>query len=240
MTTRREILKAGAGLTAILAAGKAPAYLVRSMLGVRNALMTGKRLPYDAEIEYLESTGVQWIDSGVQFDANVGFWIDGQYVEYAVQNFPVIIGSESADGDYYKEVYVAYTTKDTTVNADQSGWGRDAQTDVECAGERFTCHFNYLNDGEILLQCGIDSSQDVLSASNAPARIGLFAAMNENHEPKVFSKARIYGCRISSGSVLVRDFVPVRKGTIGYLYDRVSGQLFGNAGTGDFVLGPDK
>jgi hypothetical protein len=31
----------------------------------------------------------------------------------------------------------------------------------------------------------------------------------------------------------------VRKGTVGYLYDRVSGKLFGNAGTGDFVLGPD-
>ena len=43
---------------------------------------------------------------------------------------------------------------------------------------------------------------------------------------------------------LERDFIPVRVGSganaVGYMYDRVSGQLFGNAGTGAFVIGPDK
>lgn len=27
--------------------------------------MVGKPLPYDAELEYLESTGTQWIDTGI-------------------------------------------------------------------------------------------------------------------------------------------------------------------------------
>ena len=39
---------------------------------------------------------------------------------------------------------------------------------------------------------------------------------------------------------LVADFIPIRKGNIGYMYDRVSRQLLGNQGTGDFVIGPDK
>ena len=38
----------------------------------------------------------------------------------------------------------------------------------------------------------------------------------------------------------VRDFIPVRVGDVGYMYDRVSGDLFGNAGTGAFIIGPDK
>lgn len=38
---------------------------------------------------------------------------------------------------------------------------------------------------------------------------------------------------------LIIDLLPVRVGTVGYMYDRVSGQLFGNNGTGAFVLGPD-
>ena len=42
MITRREVVKAGAGLAAIIAAGKAPAALVRSMLGMRNTL-TGRK-----------------------------------------------------------------------------------------------------------------------------------------------------------------------------------------------------
>ena len=35
------------------------------LINLRNALMTGKRLPYDAEVEYLESTGTQYINSGL-------------------------------------------------------------------------------------------------------------------------------------------------------------------------------
>jgi hypothetical protein len=38
---------------------------------------------------------------------------------------------------------------------------------------------------------------------------------------------------------MLRDFIPVRKGTTGYMYDKVSGQLFGNSGSGNFILGPD-
>ena len=38
MTTRRHILKSGVGLAAILATGKAPAYLVKSMLAARHGL----------------------------------------------------------------------------------------------------------------------------------------------------------------------------------------------------------
>ena len=51
---------------------------------------------------------------------------------------------------------------------------------------------------------------------------------------------RMYFCEIYDGSTIVRSFVPVRVGQVGYLFDRVSGQLFGNAGTGAFTIGPDK
>jgi hypothetical protein len=36
------------------------------------------------------------------------------------------------------------------------------------------------------------------------------------------------------------DLIPVRIGNVGYMYDKVSGQLFENQGTGNFILGPDK
>ena len=39
--------------------------------------------------------------------------------------------------------------------------------------------------------------------------------------------------------MLVRNFIPVRIGTVGYLYDRISKRLFENQGTDAFVLGPD-
>jgi len=33
--------------------------------------------------------------------------------------------------------------------------------------------------------------------------------------------------------------IPVRIGNIGYMFDKVTGKMFGNSGTGNFVLGPD-
>lgn len=48
---------------------------------------------------------------------------------------------------------------------------------------------------------------------------------------------RSFKHRKATGEIL--DLIPVRVGNVGYMYDKVSGQLFGNAGTGDFILGPD-
>lgn len=53
--------------------------------------------------------------------------------------------------------------------------------------------------------------------------------------------AKVFSCKCYNYSdhSLVGDLIPVRVGQVGYMYDRVRGQLFGNAGTGDFILGPD-
>ena len=47
------------------------------------------------------------------------------------------------------------------------------------------------------------------------------------------------------GEMIARDFIAVRftneSGVSeGAMYDRVSGELFRNAGTGAFIIGPDK
>ena len=56
---------------------------------------------------------------------------------------------------------------------------------------------------------------------------------------------RLYYLKMSKDGSSVRDFIPVRFTNSlgvseGAMYDRVSGQLFRNAGTGAFVIGPDK
>ena len=61
-----------------------------------------------------------------------------------------------------------------------------------------------------------------------------------NGNTSINTNGRISSCKIYHSGVLVRDYIPVRKGTVGYMYDRVSGQLFGNQGTGAFIIGPDK
>jgi len=52
---------------------------------------------------------------------------------------------------------------------------------------------------------------------------------------------KIKSVEMYDGSTLVRNYISVRKNGVGYLYDKVSGQLFGNANsTGAFTYGNDK
>jgi hypothetical protein len=67
-------------------------------------------------------------------------------------------------------------------------------------------------------------------------------AFNYNGEGSTWrpAKMKLYSCKITDNGTVVRDFIPVRVGQTGYMYDKVSGQLFGNSGTGSFILGRDK
>jgi len=67
----------------------------------------------------------------------------------------------------------------------------------------------------------------------------LMFACKDSYNDTVYSKIRCYSVVVKRSGNVIHDFIPVRIGTTGYLYDTVSGELFGNAGIGDFTLGPD-
>lgn len=50
-------------------------------------------------------------------------------------------------------------------------------------------------------------------------------------------KLRHFSLKVSG--ILVRDMIPVRVGSVGYMYDKVYGELFGNEGGGAFTIGGD-
>lgn len=54
----------------------------------------------------------------------------------------------------------------------------------------------------------------------------------------ILGKVRIYYLKVFKGPEPVFDAIPVEKEGVGYMYDKVSERLFGNAGTGEFVIGP--
>ena len=50
---------------------------------------------------------------------------------------------------------------------------------------------------------------------------------------------KIYNFKITVGDSLVYDLIPVRKDGVGYMYDKISKELYGNAGSGSFTYGDD-
>ena len=87
---------------------------------------------------------------------------------------------------------------------------------------------------------GDDNDRQQSNRTNNMRSSSTRSTVNNNGSPRASqSGIRFYWAKIYSGGTLVRDFIPVRKNGVGYLYDKVSGTLFGNAGSGSFTYGND-
>lgn len=197
----------------------------------RRRVYGGKKLPYDVEIEYLESTGTQWIDTGIIPDAATGF--EAQVVCSNNDDDTYLIGLRNDSsytrwgvGHSNKGFYWCY------------GSIQDSERLIELSAN---IKLNYLNDKKYIATNGNSTVNISLpSLSFVPAyNIRLFGSAGIVAWYSKWS-GKINYVKITQGDALVMDLIPVRVEQVGYMYDKVSGQLFGNAGTGEFILGPDR
>lgn len=89
-------------------------------------------------------------------------------------------------------------------------------------------------------KCIVDNAEATPTLTQGTANttnIALFK--NRVTTSVVGTREQISWCKIWDGADLIRDFVPVRVGSVGYMLERVSGTLYGNAGAGAFVIGAD-
>lgn len=212
------------------------------MLAARGIFLAARRkpaLPYDAEVEYLESTGTQWIDTGVTVSSS-------SHIVVKMSDF-------SRDGSwmfgarrgYLQSAVGIYADVGAGVNSFRFAWG----------GYLTSGSFTYTTIGVGVVTIDISTGRLTITreripytytelattqAFTTPVPFSLFM-LNNNGAETLGSIMRIYGAQIDD----VRDMIPVRftnelGQSEGAMYDRVSGQLFRNQGTGAFIVGPDK
>ena len=199
------------------------------MLAARGAIRaSGAGLPYDAEVEFLESTGTQWIDTGVNakqslkiravFETNSST----SYFAYGVRAGNSTISCASGTG--------------TTGNLGFARWGTSAYASAAPSG---LVDITQDSSGVIVNSTShsYDATQTVVEQSGYTMVV--FAGRNSTTTVTANMVGKFYSFKIWDNGVLLRDYIPVRKGTVGYLYDRVSRKLFGNAGSGAFSYGSD-
>lgn len=193
-------------------------------------------LPYDARVEYVESTGAQWVDTGINaFDwpyLEITCKVNGTYNNGS--RFGMIgnsdrlnhwqgIAPKGTEGVYFR----GYDVNITTIS--------------ESATNDF---ITLIFDGPNRMAYAGQSSASLLgSGQKAGSRYGICAYIG-NVSPIAMSIASV---KIgTSGANLLFDAIPVRVGNTGYLYDRVnpaggpSGNgLHGSATSTPLIAGPD-
>ena len=202
---------------------------------------------YDAEIEYLQSTGTQWIDTGVNYDFTGTIKIIAQVIPIN-QNRSIII-SNYCDGNtasmscelggtsnshalqprFYMSLTKAATVKDT--------W-RSAFT-LNTSNE-IILQYNKSNGQKIFTTQGSSTTETFTGNKYGTPRNFILFLDHRSDPSAIAYGVRIQKIQIYINNQLVSDLIPVRVGNTGYMYDKVSCQLLGNSGSGNFVLGPDK
>ena len=225
-----------------------PTYVTHSnyanVYSIRLNNLTGKidksTLLYDSEIEYLESSGTQYINTTIYGSQDLDFEITFQLPSLTGNQYENVLGDRiDVDTNRYSlmvdrtsENYAAYVNCGSSNQVYVSNTYRT--TDIVTYKK---VGLNaYINDTLI----GTFTEEEF----STPNSIILFGARNNNISQgtsslSVMLNGRIMSCKFTYNGTLVRDFIPVRKDGIGYMYDKVYKVLYGNQGSGSFILGPD-
>lgn len=178
------------------------------------------------KLDYIESSGTQYIDTGVSsfpaqgtrviLDVN---WLSG---------LGCYFGCTQSQRNWYVDA-----SQPTKIYSGYLDEGKSA--DIATVIGRYTVDKN-----------GISTNVNGVKIQHASANtsilksIYLLANNGSSGVSGIADAARIYSCKISSSSGLIRQFVPCKNssGEVG-LYDEVNDVFYGNAGTGVFIAGPE-
>lgn len=184
------------------------------------------------QLEYIQSSGNQYINTGVVPTPNTRAVIDAQITAQTVPS-AAYLGERSGSGGTDKTGYVLWSMS-TGANVSSDFFGNRVSKTMSTIGTRVLIDKNKAS-------VTINGSTITNSAAAGTATLPIFLlASNEKGTAAYGIAAKLYSCQLYDNGTLVRNFVPCKNasGAVG-LYDIVGKQFYANAGTGTFTAGPE-
>ena len=199
----------------------------------KRSLIEGEKR-YQA-LEYIESTGTQYIDTGVVTKDTINFEIDTKYIGGGSNTALPIFGSRTTGGSSLKHaIWIQKTTNYVGFNFGGIDTGYLSNTNMK--ERQILKNFGpelYYNDS--LIYSGNEQS------FSSDLTLTLFALNTNSGINNRQVSMDLYSCKIWDNGKLVRDFIPCYdklEDKYG-LYDLVENKFYENKGTGDdFTPGP--
>lgn len=202
-----------------------------------NPFGVGMRQEKIRRVEYLESTGTQWIDTGLNADDGLGCDMSMTFLD-ATMNVNYTFGVLKRTGGTFVRYHASFSSDYATMTM-YLGGGTTAVASVQASPGTDEWHrFTYDPQAQTASVDNLSGSTSDLGTWDTGMDFLLFGRQDSNGTIGL-SRIRVRYAKFYRNGSIVQDLVPVAIGSVGYLLDRVSGQLFGNQGTGNFVLGPD-
>lgn len=178
------------------------------------------------QLQYIESTGSQYIDTGVLPTQDTLLELDIRIsTDSAKETYP--FGSYGATNRFF--------TKYSSGSL-QSGLGVTWFKPTSYSGSLFDLLHIELGKGKFIVE---DSSVFLTSSDFTVEQSILLFGLNSKGDKSGSISAAIYRCTIHSADVVIRDFIPCKNffGVVG-LYDIIQRKFYSNNGSGSFIAGP--
>lgn len=201
---------------------------------IKDITLTAHWLEYE-EVDYIESSGTQYVDTGILVSHTNRMELDIQYTDVNKYQINGARSDASGEGtrndigiDYKDSTYMLFWGISTTA-IPNSNIAPDLERHtyfIDCiSGE-------YGMDDEIL---GTGTPDETSSSIN---NIFLFARKKATSTIEGYCYERLFSAKIYTDGTLVRDFQPIKIETGTYaLIDKVNNKAYFNAGTGSFTGG---
>lgn len=190
--------------------------------------------PYKVELAYLESTGTQWIDSGVECTGDLIVSFQGACLTNA--NKGCCGGVNLSNGTKYFRHHWSPANSKFCYWMQNSSSNSPPFTRSWSAGGVYITYINPTN-GTAMVNDTQYKFTPVSSSLTTGENYFIFA--RKASDGGVQSRpSRFYNFRMERSGEIIRDFIPVLDwNDVPCMYDKVSGEMFYNAGTGEFLYG---
>ena len=214
------------GTTKIVSFYKGTTKIVKRYRGT-DVIYTAVRLPSEyQQVEYIASSGTQYIDTGIGSTNTTGVKLDAQFTSAGIL-LGVLEANVGRFQPYFREV-------DSIIAHTILGGGALTITTTK-ASDRNTYEYNVSNRDIKFNGTSVGSVGNIGATSN---HIYIF---KRNHATPVACSAKLYSLKLYDNGTLTRDFVPCYRKSdfeVG-LYDLVNDVFYTNQGTGAFTKGGD-
>ena len=189
------------------------------------------------KIEYLQSTGTQYINTGIVCTNNTGIKIK---YSYTAEGSAAISGVFQGTNPRTDTLFISSSSGQTSSTLFAAHRGGIFSTSNSIAlNTDYECKINYLNDKK----CYFDNELIGTVGENAAynSSILLFARYNPNSSASAISisSSKIYEVEFTEGDKISHKFIPCYRNSDNELgmYDLIGEAFYTNQGSGEFVGG---
>ena len=217
------------------------------LIGVRQFFnKTTEILPYDSELKWIETDGESsYINTGITSSADFSLEIDCQLMGiHNIQSQPncTLFGARGTTGFTigfrFSYMYVNASGKSLMWFRIPSTSNSEGPTnDYERHVVRVTPTAISIDNVSVPVTSEVTTETSYLGEDFCIGRDGNIDVVDAQ-KLKTYANARFYSVKLYKNNVLVFDGIPVRVGTEGAIYDKVSKTVLHNAGSGTIIPGP--